>query len=77
LERRLFCFGVRAIFDAALEIGRGGQHIMARGENARGKSKTLEILADTDVPVNIVLENEGCGEVLFDDSVLVLARSLL
>jgi hypothetical protein len=50
---------------------------MARGENARGKSKTLEILANTDVPVNIVLENEGCGEVLFDDSVLVLARSLL
>jgi hypothetical protein len=50
---------------------------MARGENARGKSKTLEILPHTNVPVYIILENEGCGEVLFDDSVLVLVRSLL
>jgi hypothetical protein len=50
---------------------------MARGENTRGKSKTLEVLPHTNVPIYIILENEGCGKVLFDDSVLLLARSLL
>jgi hypothetical protein len=32
-------------------------------------------LPDANIPVDIVLKNEGGGEVLFDDSVLALVRS--
>ena len=50
----------------AFEIRRCGKNIVPRRENTGGESEALEILSNTDVPVDIVFEDEGCGEVLFN-----------
>lgn len=56
------------ILDMVSEVGRMVKNVSFRGQDTRGKSETLEILSYADIPINIVLQNEGCGQILLDNS---------
>lgn len=56
------------VFDMIPEVRGIVKNGAFRGEHTRGESEALEVLSHANVPIYVVLEDEGCREILLDDS---------
>jgi len=48
----------------ASELGGDSEHVAARGQDLRRQCKTLQIRPHPYIPIDVVLHNEGCGQIL-------------
>jgi hypothetical protein len=70
MESSFWCFRVG---DVGEWVGGDGEDGVGFGEEPGGQGEALEVGTKTDIPVYVVFEDEGCGEVLVHYSIEWLA----